>query len=69
MSKLMRLQVVSAKGMKMFVFWDAVPCNLAETDRRFGCDYCLHHQDLMHLRKVDTFLPDYMALHPRRRPS
>jgi hypothetical protein len=29
---------------KMAVFWDIAPCRLAETDRRFRCAYCLHHQ-------------------------
>jgi hypothetical protein len=29
---------------KMGVFWDVVPCNLAESDRRFRGAYCLYHQ-------------------------
>jgi hypothetical protein len=29
--------------LEMTVFWDIVPCNLVETDRRFGGAYCLHH--------------------------
>jgi hypothetical protein len=28
--------------MKMAVLWDTEPCDLLETDRRFGSDYCLH---------------------------
>jgi hypothetical protein len=28
--------------MKMAVFWDAEPCSLVDTDRRFRGDYCLH---------------------------
>jgi hypothetical protein len=31
--------------MKMSVFWDVAPYGLADTDRRFGGAYCLHHQD------------------------
>jgi hypothetical protein len=27
--------------MKMTVFWDVAPCNLVETDGRFGGYYCL----------------------------
>jgi hypothetical protein len=28
----------------MAAFRDIAPCSLAEADRRFRCDYCLHHQ-------------------------
>jgi hypothetical protein len=30
--------------IKMTVFGDVVPYSLVETDRRFRCAYCLHHQ-------------------------
>jgi hypothetical protein len=39
-----RFQILKAATMKMAVFWDAVPCSLIETDRRFRHSYCLHHQ-------------------------
>jgi hypothetical protein len=29
--------------LKITVFWDVVPCSLAETDRRFRDVYCLHN--------------------------
>lgn len=30
--------------MKMITFWDTAPCSLLEVYRRFGGEYCLHHQ-------------------------
>jgi hypothetical protein len=31
--------------MKKVVFWDVAMRSLAEVDRCFRGDYCLHHQD------------------------
>jgi hypothetical protein len=31
-------------GMKMNVFWDAVPCSLVDADQDFRGPHCLHHQ-------------------------
>jgi hypothetical protein len=33
---LVRFQIFTAASMKTAVFWDVVPCSLAETDLRFG---------------------------------
>jgi hypothetical protein len=38
-------------GMKMAVFWVAVPCNLVEVYRRFKGDCCFHFQ-------LDDHCPD-----------
>jgi hypothetical protein len=46
-----RLQVLTATGMKITAFWDITPCSLVEVDRRFRGVYC-HHQP-------DTHRPDY----------
>lgn len=32
-------------NIKMTVLWDAAPCNLVETDRRFRGAYSFHYQD------------------------
>jgi hypothetical protein len=46
----------AAASMKMHVFWNVAPCSLVETDRRFRCVYCLHHQ-----RTSDTTVNFYQA--------
>jgi hypothetical protein len=51
-----RFQVLTAKCMKMTVFWDVVPCSLLEIDRRFRGAYCLHHQDDSHLHKLQAVI-------------
>jgi hypothetical protein len=69
--------VLTAASMKMTIFWDAAPCSLVETDRRFRGAHCLHHHGdewvlrpngggSKHLWNISQFLPDYMAHHPRR---
>jgi hypothetical protein len=56
----------------MIVFWDAAPCSVVETYRRFRCSYWLHHQwdgangGSKHLWNVGQLLRDYTAQHPRR---
>jgi hypothetical protein len=32
--------------MKIGLFWDAAPCSLVETDRRFRGAYYLHHEGI-----------------------
>jgi hypothetical protein len=38
----MRVQVLTATGMNMAVFWDVAPCSLVDIDQRFRGPYCLH---------------------------
>jgi hypothetical protein len=45
-----------AASMKMTVFWDVVPCSLAETDRSFRDAYCIHHQSSSDKTLSDQFL-------------
>jgi hypothetical protein len=39
------MRFVTALSIKMAVFWDAAPCILVNTDRRFRRAYRLYHQD------------------------
>jgi hypothetical protein len=43
--EMVRFQVLIATRMKITVFWDIARCSLVETNRRFRCAHCLHHQD------------------------
>jgi hypothetical protein len=38
------LQAITTTNAKLYVLWDAAPYSLVETNRRFRCAYCLHHQ-------------------------
>jgi hypothetical protein len=35
------IQVLKATSVKVAVFWEVVPCNLEETDRRFRRTFCV----------------------------
>lgn len=59
----------------MTVFWDAIPCSLAEVNRRFGGALCHHHEGeyslpldgySKHLRNVENRLADCTAQHPKK---
>lgn len=58
--------------VKVDVFWDAAPCSLAETERRFQRKLqppLSHHPDdgaSELLRNITQFIPDYMAQQLRR---
>jgi hypothetical protein len=41
--RLMLFQVLTAKSVKMAVFWGVAPCSLVEVYCRFRGAYCLHH--------------------------
>jgi hypothetical protein len=65
--------VQTTKTLKMAVFWVVAPCCLVEVYRRFRGACCLHLQGPddggRKNGNVGKFIPDYMALQPRRQPS
>jgi hypothetical protein len=57
----MRFQVLTAKRMKMTVFWVLAPCSLIEIDRRFRGAYCLHRLDVKALSTCETLVSFYQT--------
>jgi hypothetical protein len=42
---LVTFRVLTAESVKVTAFWGTETCSVVKTDRRFGSEKCLHHQD------------------------